>query len=390
MCREHNNLQVQGLLFAPSDRPTVSSQRDCAAARVAPLREKARAIFRKQPNQKRLSLPQRYAIAVLFAEGYSLGAIAERIGCDERSVERWLFTLQYDEWRMQDQQRSGRPQILTEEEQTLIVARATEDPFVTPAMIKAELDLDCSPRTIDRVLIGAGLLGRVAMKSYPYSDTQLQIRLAFANNLKAKDKAFWYNVFFTDESSLQLGMHANRVYVRRPRGDQFKWLDDFVWKDESKKKSGKIKFFAGFSANGVGKLYFYEKMTGAEMIRIIDENIVPETDRLFGHRNWQILHDNDKRWKCNAVAAHVHLRCITQINDGLWPAYSPDLNPIENLWADLSSRVFDRNPCGVDELKEFTLDEWEKTDPKLLRKLARSMRKRCKMVLENNGGRTKY
>jgi hypothetical protein len=90
------------------------------------------------------------------------------------------------------------------------------------------------------------------------------------------------------------------------------------------------------------------------------------------------------------VVEHVHNKGVTQINDSIWPSYSPDLNPIENLRADLSSRVFDRNPCGVDELKEFLLDEWEKTDPELLRTLAYSMRKRCQLVIDANGERIKY
>lgn len=280
--------------------------------------------------------------------------------------------------------------MLTEEEKTLIVARAAEDPFVTPGMIKAELNLDCSYRTIDRVLISADLFGRVAARSYPYTDSQKQVRLAFANRYVNQPLEFWDSIFFTDESSLQLGMHANRVYVRRPRGDQYKFVDDYVWKDLTKIRSGKIKFFAGFSSNGVGKLYFYEKMTGGEMVRIIDENILPETARLFPNQRWEILHDNDKRWRCRNVLLHTHNKGITQINDEIWPAYSPDLNPIENLWSDLASRVFDRNPVGVDELKEYTIEEWGRTDPKLLKKLARSMKKRFEMVIANGGTRIKY
>lgn len=194
-------------------------------------------------------------------------------------------------------------------------------------------------------------------------------------------------MLFTDESSFQLGLHHNRVYVRRPKGDQYKFMDEYVWKDETKIKSGTIKFFASFSSNDIGELYFYEKMTGGEMIRIIDANIVPEMQRLKCHF---ILHDNDKRWRCNNVHRHAHNKGITQINDDIWPSYSPDLNPIENLFADLSARVFDRNPCGIDELKELIVEEWEKTDIHLLKKLAYSMSHRCQMVIAADGCRIKY
>jgi len=63
---------------------------------------------------------------------------------------------------------------------------------------------------------------------------------------------------------------------------------------------------------------------------------------------------------------------------------------IDNLWADLSSRVFDRNPCGVDELRQYVSEEWMETDVNYLKKLARSMKKRMAMVIENKGHRIRY
>jgi len=63
---------------------------------------------------------------------------------------------------------------LTEEEKTLIVACAVEQPFTTPQEIKIELDLHCATRTIDRVLIQAGLFGRVAIRTYPYTEAEKQ------------------------------------------------------------------------------------------------------------------------------------------------------------------------------------------------------------------------
>jgi hypothetical protein len=137
-----------------------------------------------------------------------------------------------------------------------------------------------------------------------------------------------------------MGLHGNRVYVRRPKGDDMAFLPDYIHQDNSKKQSGKVKFFGGFCLKGgVSKLYFYEKaMTGEKMIEIIKTNIIPETQRLFNIdikkgklTQWYILHDNDKRWKCIKVRDYAHQVGILELNDGIWPAYSPDLNPIENL-----------------------------------------------------------
>ena len=41
-----------------------------------------------------------------------------------------------------------------------------------------------------------------------------------------------------------------------------------------------------------------------------------------------------------------------------WPARSPDLNPIERLWAILQVRVSRHSPRTIDELEAAVLEEW--------------------------------
>jgi len=159
---------------------------------------RCKSLIQKKPKQHYLSIFQRNSILTLTAMGYSLDAIGDIIHCDVRTVERWMFRAIEG---IDHQPRSGRNCILNEEEKTFIVARAAEDPHVVPAMIKYELDLHCSTRTIDRVMIEAGLFGRVALQSYPYTDAQKQVRLGFCNFILEqvnKDKNFLSRIFFSD------------------------------------------------------------------------------------------------------------------------------------------------------------------------------------------------
>ena len=75
-----------------------------------------------------------------------------------------------------------------------------------------------------------------------------------------------------------------------------------------------------------------------------------------------------------------------------WPARSPDLNPIENLWGALVSRVYDqfRQFDTLDDLKEAITFAWEALAPEYLESLVSSMPNRCISVLEKRGGHMKY
>jgi len=75
-----------------------------------------------------------------------------------------------------------------------------------------------------------------------------------------------------------------------------------------------------------------------------------------------------------------------------WPARSPDLNPIENVWGVLSRRVYrnGRQFSDVKELKGAIGDEWTKMERELRYNLVKSMTKRCVQVLERGGKKTDY
>lgn len=98
------------------------------------IRSKAQSFLVKSSEQHYLTLFQRHSIILLSALNYSLAQIASIIHCCERTVRRWIGRCM-DNIDLTDQQRSGRPKVLNEEEKTLIVARACEDPFVTPSML---------------------------------------------------------------------------------------------------------------------------------------------------------------------------------------------------------------------------------------------------------------
>jgi len=75
-----------------------------------------------------------------------------------------------------------------------------------------------------------------------------------------------------------------------------------------------------------------------------------------------------------------------------WPPQSPDLNPIENMWAviDKSLRSNSNLPSSLVDLAEKLMLLWPKIRVQKLHDLVQSMPKRMQAVIRAKSGPTKY
>ena len=76
-----------------------------------------------------------------------------------------------------------------------------------------------------------------------------------------------------------------------------------------------------------------------------------------------------------------------------WPGNSPDLNPIENLWATMKQRLRGRDTSTVKKLTKEIEDIWEKLDKNgkdIIENLAVSLPDRLQEVKKRKGRSTKY
>ena len=107
------------------------------------------------------------------------------------------------------------------------------------------------------------------------------------------------------------------------------------------------------------------------------------------HQGLTYQHDNAPPHRARSTTNFLNQHNIPVMP---WPAMSPDCNPIENMWDELSRRVSQRRntPRNLRELSRALREEWNHIPMRVYRKLCQSMRSRLQHVILQQGGHTRY
>ncbi|MCW3101274.1 MAG: transposase-like [Chthonomonadaceae bacterium] len=340
---------------------------------------------RELHSQHPLSPIERSAAVVLTRIGETQQQAAEQLGTSRQSVAHWQHS--FEERRdIKDALRSGRPRETTEEENIDIVTTSVINHFLTPHRIVKELQLNVSAHTIDRRLQEAELFGRVSLRKHAFDKEEMKKRLAFAEGYKSWTEKEWERVLFADETIIEGfgGSKSGRHWVRRGRGLKEAFKSENITHTLS--HPIQLNIWACFSASGLGYCHIHnQNLNGKYFTRILDDNLLASADLLFTEsprQQWWLLQDNAPSHRAGVAKTWLHNHGISCLD---FPPYSPDLNPIENLWQHIEKRVEERAPNTMEELQDVVAEEWKKTPTELLAKLAHSMYKRCIDVVAASG-----
>ncbi|GFS56617.1 transposable element Tcb1 transposase [Trichonephila clavipes] len=222
-----------------------------------------------------------------------------------------------------------------------------------------------SRKTLARRFRGGGLYARRPVVYVPLTRQHRTARLQWYREHPNWTEQDWACVLFSDESRFSLSLYCRRQLIWRESGTAYR-PENIQEKDRYPTCSIMQYHPTCIMINGRTRLHGVANgtMTGQ---RYIDEVLLPRL-RLFRGAvgdKFVFMDDNATCYRRLAVPDCPDSEGTQRF---VWPARSPDLNPIENVWDALERQVAGRNypPTNKNTLIRALTEEWDKLPQQLL------------------------
>jgi hypothetical protein len=251
------------------------------------------------------------------------------------------------------------------------------------------LGWSCGEKAVRTAFKKEGYCRGVRRRKPPISAANQIIRLAWANEHKDWTDEQWDGICWSDESWVQPGYHRRQWCTRKigpselfyPDCVQHKWQRRIGWM-----------FWGCISGKyGKGRGLFWEKEWKTITTQSYCEHTCPVIfNYLFNYPGLSLQQDGGPGHKAQATLDYMKTWNIIPI---FWPAFSPDLSPIEGIWDRLKEILQEIDPeihRDSRRLREAVLRAWERITDAEVRERIRTMHERCLDVIAANGMETKW
>lgn len=285
----------------------------------------------------------------------------------------------------------GRRRATTPREDRHLHTLVARQPFRTARRLRSEFQnatgVRVSVQTIRNRLHEDGLSARRPAICPVLTAAHRAHRLDFAHNHVDWNLDQWSNVLFTNESRFSVEGNDRRVRVWRRRGHRFR---DYAIAEHDRWGGPSLMVWGGISLGGRTDLYVMRGQT-MNAQRYLDNIIRPIVLPYAGAigPDFILMDDNARPHRARVVNQFLEEQTIERME---WPAYSPDLNPIEHIWDSLWRQVrgADNLPTTLDQLEQELVRVWAEMTVQFVAQYIRSMSQRCQDVIRARGGHTRY
>ncbi|CAF4872624.1 unnamed protein product [Pieris macdunnoughi] len=230
--------------------------------------------------------------------------------------------------------------------------------------LRTATGVEISEQTVRNRLLEANLRSRRPVRAVRLTIQHKQARRQFAQNHANWQLRHWRPVLFTDESRFRLTRCDGRLRVNRRPGERYSAA---AVQEYDKFGCGSVMVWSGVSLDERTDLV------------VVPGRLCPQTyiENVLEDHVWPAAYDYLRQQEIRVME---------------WPSMSPDLNPIEHIWDLLDRRIRKRPiaPQTLQQLTEALIEEWERIPQEDIRRIIRSMPRRCQAVIRAHGGHTRY
>ncbi len=261
-----------------------------------------------------LTVVQKTIIDTLHKEVKPQTLIAKEVGCSQSAVSKHV------NGNLSGRKKCGRKRCTTNRENRSLMRIVKQNRFKNLGELRkewTEAGVKASRATTHR-----------RVKEFGYSCRQRRLTWAKEKNWTV---AQWSKVLFSDESKfcISFGNQGPRVWRKGGEAHSPSCLKSSVKFPQS------VMIWGAMSSAGVGPLCLLKTNVTAHIYQeMLEHFMLPSADQLFK--------DADFIFQQDLAPAHTAKSTKSWLND--WPANSPDLNPVENLWGSVKRKMRNKRP----------------------------------------------
>jgi hypothetical protein len=334
-----------------------------------------------------LSQAEKFKIIQMLHNNISTLEISKELDRDHRSIKKFVTDPELCNGRS-DRGKIRKKAPVTHRAMSAIKREVRRNPLGSSKEVFENAGVPHVPKsTRCRILRTVAKCGKPEVRP-PLKEIHKKKRMEWATiNMKVN----FQSVLFTDECRATLdgpdGWRRGWYYKEGPRPHRIR----------RQQGGGGVMFWAAIIGNklvGPFRVADGVKMTAKLYIDFIKEHLVPwhKKQNLSFRKKMVFMHDNAPSHAARITTEYLQSVFARQGKIMQWPACSPDLNPIENLWSILKRKIYlcGRQYTSKDDLWNAIMTAANEISSEVIENLTSSMDKRLFSLVNKNGSYIQY